>query len=117
MVLVGAARFTRAPAGTWVPSPAAAQVTMQVINADHDTAHGLVVTASGATSSWMPMMTATPAFRGSALWFLGNPTAAGMHTGTITFTASSPGTYYYLCPVPGHAQKGMTGTFTVTKTG
>ena len=97
--------------------PAAAQVTMQVINADHDTAHGLVVTASGATSSWMPMMTATPAFRGSALWFLGNPTAAGMHTGTITFTASSPGTYYYLCPVPGHAQKGMTGTFTVTKTG
>jgi len=97
--------------------PAGAQVTMQVINADHDTAHGLVVTARGATSSWMPMMTTAPAFRGSALWFLGNPTAAGMHTGTITFTASSPGTYHYLCPVPGHAQKGMTGTFTVTKTG
>ena len=90
-----------------------ARVSIQVINADPDTAHGLVVTASTATSSWMPMMTARPAFPGSALWFLGNPTPAGMHAGTLTFTASTPGTYRYLCPVPGHAQKGMTGTFTV----
>jgi uncharacterized cupredoxin-like copper-binding protein len=93
---------------------AGARVTIQVINADPDTAHGLVVTASSATSSWMPMMTASPAFPGSALWFLGNPTSAGMHAGTLTFTASTPGTYHYLCAVPGHAQKGMTGTFTVT---
>ena len=40
--------------------------------------------------------------------------AAGMHMGTLSFTAATPGTYYYLCPVPGHAQKGMTGQFTVT---
>jgi rusticyanin len=93
--------------------PAGAQVTIQLINADPDTAHGLVITASDATASWMPMMTARPAFTGSALWFLGNPTSAGMHEGTLTFTATTPGTYHYLCPVPGHAQKGMTGTFTV----
>jgi rusticyanin len=93
--------------------PAGARVTIQLVNADPDTAHGLVVTASGATTSWMPMMTARPAFAGSALWFLGNPTPAGMHAGTIAFTASTPGTYHYLCAVPGHAQKGMTGTFTV----
>ena len=92
---------------------AGARVSIEVINTDSDTAHGLVVTASGATSSWMPMMTAQPAFTGSALWFLGNPTSAGMHTGTLTFTAGTPGTYRYLCPVPGHAQKGMTGTFIV----
>jgi len=92
-----------------------AQVSMHVVNADHDTAHGLVVTANGAASSWMPMMTAAPAFRGSALWFLPNPTSAGMHAGTLTFTASTPGTYHYLCPVPGHAQKGMTGTFVVSR--
>ena len=61
----------------------------------------------------MPMMTARPAFTGSALWFLGNPTFAGMHEGTLAFTASTPGTYHYLCPVPGHAQKGMRGIFTV----
>ena len=95
--------------------PAGSHVSMQVVNADHDTAHGLVVTASGARSSWMPMMTAAPAFRGAALWFLPNPTAAGMHAGTLTFTASTPGAYHYLCPVPGHAQKGMTGTFTVSR--
>jgi plastocyanin len=92
---------------------AGAQVSIQLINADPDTAHGLVITAAMVTS-WMPMMTAQPAFPGSALWFLGNPTAAGMHAGTLTFTAASPGTYRYLCPVPGHAQKGMTGTFTVS---
>jgi len=93
--------------------PAGAQVSIEVINADPDTAHGLVITASKDTT-WMPMMTARPAFTGSALWFLGNPTSAGMHAGTLSFTASTPGTYRYLCPVPGHAQKGMTGTFTIT---
>jgi rusticyanin len=94
--------------------PAGAQVSIDVINADPDTAHGLVITASGATSSPMPMLTARPAFPGSAVWFLGNPTPAGMHAGTLDFTASTPGSYRYLCPVPGHAQKGMTGTFTVS---
>ena len=61
----------------------------------------------------MPIMTARHAFTGSALWFLGNPTPAGMHAGTLTFTATTPGTYHYLCPVPGHAQKGMAGILTV----
>ena len=45
--------------------------------------------------------------RGAALWFLGEPTAVGMHAGTITFTAAAPGSHQYLCPVPGHAQDGM----------
>jgi rusticyanin len=94
--------------------PAGAKVSIQVINADPDTAHGLVITTSQDISSPMPMMTSRPAFTGSAVWFLGNPTAAGMHTATLTFTATTPGTYHYLCPVPGHAQQGMTGTFTVS---
>ena len=92
--------------------PAGARVSIDVINADPDTAHGLVITASTA-ATWMPMMTQRPAFTGSALWFLGNPTSAGMHAGPLTFTATTPGSYRYLCPVPGHAQKGMTGAFTV----
>ena len=92
--------------------PAGSQVSIEVINADPDTAHGLVITASQDTT-WMPMMTARPAFTGSALWFLGNPTSAGMHAGTLTFTAATPGTYQYLCPVPGHARDGMAGVFTV----
>jgi len=97
--------------------PAGAQVSTQVINADPDTAHGLVITSGPGRFPWMPMMTSRPAFTGSALWFLGNPTAAGMHAGTLTFTAATPGTYHYLCPVPGHAQKGMTGLFTISNTG
>lgn len=63
----------------------------------------------------MPMTTSYSAFTGSALWFLGNPTAAGMHAGILQFTATTPGTYHYLCPVPGHAQEGMAGAFTVSR--
>lgn len=88
---------------------AGSQLSIQVINADPDTAHGLAITTTSNPSSPMPMMTAPPAFTGSALWFLANPTTAGMHTATMTFTASIAGTYHYLCPVPGHAQQGMTG--------
>lgn len=64
----------------------------------------------------MPMMAAPPAFSGAAPWFLGEPTSAGMHTGTLTFTftAGTSGTYPYLCPVQGHAQEGMAGTFVVS---
>jgi hypothetical protein len=78
------------------------RVSIEVINADPDTAHGVVVTAGTGSSSWMPMMTARPAFTGSTLQFLGNPTSAGMHEATLTFTASTPGQYpLHLCPVPG----------------
>ena len=76
-------------------------------------AHGLVIMPAGAASSAMPMMTAAPAFTGAALWFLGEPTAAGMHAGTLSFTATTPGSYQYLCPVPGYAREGMAGTLTV----
>ncbi len=94
--------------------PQGAQVTIQFVNADTDMAHGLVVTANtGAASSSMPMMAAAPAFSGAALWFLGDATSAGMHTGTLSFTATTAGTYEYLCPVPGHAEEGMAGSFVV----
>lgn len=93
--------------------PAGSKVTIEFINADEDMAHGLVVTASGAASSRMPMMTAAPAFPGAALWFLGDSTSAGMHEGTISFTATTPGNYQYLCPIPDHAQEGMVGNLTV----
>ena len=91
-----------------------AHVSIQLVNADPDSAHGLVITASTAGSSWMPMMNASPAFAGAALWFLGNSTSAGMHTGTLSFTAGASGTYQYLCPVPGHVQKGMVGTLVLS---
>jgi rusticyanin len=94
--------------------PRGAHVRLEVVNSDSDSAHGLVVTGRGATSSWMPMMSATPALSGSALWFLANPTSAGMHEGLLNFTSNQSGTFHYLCPVPGHAQKGMIGALIVT---
>ncbi|HEY5455949.1 MAG TPA: sulfocyanin-like copper-binding protein [Acidothermaceae bacterium] len=93
--------------------PNGARVTIDVINSDPDTSHGLVVTSAQAPFSSMPMISAPPAFLGAAVWFLGNPTSAGMHEATLSFAASESGTYSYLCAVPGHAQKGMVGTFVV----
>ncbi len=93
--------------------PAGARVRIELVNADPGMAHGLVISANQGSRSWMPMMTARPAFAGSALWFLGDMTTAGMHVGTLAFTATTPGTYRYLCPVPGHALKGMTGLLTI----
>ena len=90
-----------------------ARVSFEVINADPDMAQGLVVTSGTSASSRLPMMTTTHAFSGSALWFLGEPTSAGMHSGTITFTASAPGADQYLCAVPGYARNGMVGKFLV----
>ena len=92
---------------------AGTHVSIELVNADPGTAHGLVVSATGSARSWMPMMTAAPAFAGAALWFLGDPTAAGMHAGTLRFTAATAGTYQYLCTIPGHAQQGMRGAFVV----
>jgi rusticyanin len=92
-----------------------ARVQITVVNADPDTAHGLVVTSPGAASSWMPMITTRPAFAGSAVWTLGAPTPAGMHTATLTFTATTPGSYRYLCAAPRHAQEGMVGSFIVER--
>ena len=34
-------------------------------------------------------------------------------SGQVTFIAGAPGTYYYICTVPGHALQGMQGSFTV----
>lgn len=41
-----------------------------------------------------------------------NPLTAG-ESGQTTFTAGAPGTYYYICTVPGHALQGMQGSFIV----
>ena len=53
----------------------------------------------------------------SVLWNSGiaspsNPLKPGQD-GSVTFTAGAPGTYYYICTVPGHALQGMKGSFTV----
>ncbi|MCG3780010.1 MAG: multicopper oxidase domain-containing protein [Candidatus Nitrosopumilus limneticus] len=48
----------------------------------------------------------------SAIAAATNPLKPG-ESGSITFTAGAPGTYYYICTVPGHALQGMIGNFIV----
>jgi rusticyanin len=94
---------------------AGARVIIEVVNADPNMAHGFVVSTIGSASSSMPMLTARPGFSGSALWFLGDSTAMGMHDATFTFTATIAGTYQYLSPVPGDSRAGMVGAFMVAE--
>lgn len=46
---------------------------------------------------------------------IGSATApiTAKQTGEVTFLADTPGTYYYVCTVPGHAIQGMQGTLIV----
>jgi nitrite reductase (NO-forming) len=48
----------------------------------------------------------------SAISTASNPLKPG-ESGSVTFTAGAPGTYYYICTVPGHALQGMQGSFIV----
>jgi len=48
----------------------------------------------------------------SGIQSMSNPLKPG-ESGEVTFTAGAPGTYYYICTVPGHALQGMQGKFIV----
>ncbi len=62
-------------------------------------------------------VTATPEDFNNVIW--GSEIAAATNplkpgeSGSTTFTAGAPGTYYYICTVPGHALQGMVGNFIV----
>jgi plastocyanin len=88
-----------------------AHVTVRFINGDSDSAHGWLLLdplVKVGNSVHGPR-----AFSGSYAPILGDPTGAGQPLETITFTATTPGTYIYECPVPGHAAMGMRGSFVV----
>lgn len=60
---------------------------------------------------------AAPEDYNNVLWgsAIAAPTAPlrGGESGSTTFVAGAPGTYYYICTVPGHALQGMQGKFIV----
>ncbi len=93
--------------------PQGASVSVQLINADPDMSHNFAVVAAQPPFSSMPMMVGA-AFAGADSAPLGDPTSAGLPSETISFTASTAGTFTYLCQVPGHAAGGMYGTFEVS---
>jgi rusticyanin len=91
--------------------PRGARVTVRFINNDTDEAHGWLIT--GNRPPFRFGQPDTPAIAGASSGVVGDPTAAGDGANTITFTASAAGSYDYICPMPGHAQMGMHGSFTV----
>jgi rusticyanin len=91
--------------------PADATVQVEFINADTDEAHGWEVTTTGPP---FPFHIAKAALPGAFARALGDPTKAGDGGETITFTTGQAAHYQYVCPMPGHAQMGMHGTFTVS---
>ena len=93
--------------------PQGAQVSIEFINADPRGAQGLVVATGSSVTRRVPMMSAARAFRGSAMWFLGRATSAGLHKSTMNFTPSTVGDYQYFSAVPGDARHGMNGQFLV----
>ncbi len=93
--------------------PRGASVSVRFFDADTDTMHGWEVTRTPPPYSYMAMMDAPVAFPGAFAMPVRGATARRWVGRTVRFTASSAGTYSYICPVPGHAEQGMHGTLVV----
>ena len=91
--------------------PEGVKVTLTLINADAGMAHNWLLTAAQPPFAAYLMMTGVA--MNAATQTLPETTSSVMPETTITFTASAAGNYTYLCSVPGHAQKGMDGSFEV----
>ena len=91
--------------------PGGTRMTVRFINNDTDEAHGWLVTDNRPPFGFG--QPATPAITGAYAGVIGDPTAAGDGAAAISFTASGTGSYEYVCPMPGHAQMGMHGSFIV----
>jgi len=85
-------------------------VQVQFINADPDEAHGWQITGAEPPFEFDP---GPVAIAGASARPLGDPAPAGDGTETITFRAGKPGSYHYVCPMPGHAQMGMNGALDI----
>jgi len=85
-------------------------VQVQFINADPDEAHGWQITSAEPPFEFDP---GPVAIAGASARPLGDPVPPGDGAETITFQAGKPGTYHYVCPMPGHAQMGMNGALDI----
>ena len=85
-----------------------ANVTVHFSNID-SLPHSFVVVAQGPPYGADPPAAALP---GAETPMAMDGTMAGENA-SASFTASTAGTYYYVCHVPGHASAGMYGTFNV----
>ncbi len=122
IALVALASPASGPDMTWtvdglvnptVVIPRGAYVSVRFFDADKNTMHGWELTRTPPPYPYMAMMDAPVAFPGAFAMPVRGTTARRWVGRTVRFTASSAGTYSYICPVPGHAQQGMHGTLVV----
>lgn len=97
--------------------PRGATVTLTLINMDYgqDMPHGLVLTRQAPPYPYMGtgMMGGGNGIPPLAARSTDDLQTATYASGTLQFQATTPGTYYYVCQVPGHAQEGMYGKIIV----
>lgn len=93
--------------------PAGATITVRFADGDAGHPHGFEVTTATPPFPRMAMMAGQVGAPGAFIMPVPAPHGASWYSATTTFRAPPAGTYYYLCPVPGHAQQGMWGKLIV----
>ena len=101
------------PHGPTVSVPAGATVTVDFADGDPGHPHGFELTTAAPPYDRMAMMQGRIAAPGAFIMPVPPPKGNLWYAATISFKAPSPGTYHIICPVPGHAQRGMWATFVV----
>ena len=87
--------------------PAGATVTVEFADGDPGHQHGFELTTAAPPYSFMAMLDGHIAADGAFIMPVPPPDGSSWYATSTTFHAPAPGTYYIICPVPGHAQQGM----------
>lgn len=101
------------PNGPNVSVPAGSTITVDFADGDPGQPHGFELTTAAPPYPSMAMMAGHIAAPGAFIMPVPPPRGQLWYAATVTFQAPAPGNYYFICPVPGHAQQGMWGTLTV----
>jgi rusticyanin len=99
--------------GPIVSVPAGSKITVNFADGDPGHPHGFELTTAAPPYPRMAMMVGHIAAVGAFIMPVPAPNGNLWYAATINFKAPSPGTYYIICPVPGHAQQGMWAKFIV----
>ncbi|WP_156030064.1 hypothetical protein [Thiomonas sp. FB-Cd] len=99
--------------------PRGATVRIDLVNMDYgrNMEHGLIITAVPPPYPYMAMMATGPGLvqlEPLLPWRSDSRLRAASYAALSTsFVAGEPGTYWYVCPTPEHAEKGMVGRFII----
>ena len=99
--------------GPTVSVPADSTITVDFADGDPGHPHGFELTTAAPPYGRMAMMEGRLAAPEAFIMPVPPPQGTLWYATSVTFHAPAPGTYYYICPVPGHAQQGMWGKLVV----